>query len=67
MTDKRSQPLMSKFLELGQNILSLTEPVILLQQYRHFSNVPLSSVYVEKFISNIVKNANVTSVTLQMT
>ena len=37
--------------------------MILLQQYWHNSNVPMNSVSVEKFISNIVKNANVTSVT----
>ena len=42
--------------------MQLTEPVILLQKYWHYPNVPMNSVYVEKFISNIVKNANVTSV-----
>ena len=49
--------LMSKFLVV-KNIVWLTEPVIVLQ-YWHYSNVSMNSVYVEKFISNIVKNAKV--------
>ena len=52
---------MCKFSEV-KNILSLTESVILLQQYWHYSNVSMNSVYVEKFVSNIVKNAKVRSV-----
>ena len=65
MHDKQTfTTLMSKFLEV-KNILSLTESVILLQQYWHYSNVSMNSVYelyVDKFVSNIVKNANVRSV-----
>ena len=39
------------------------EPMVLLKISWHYSNVPMNSVHVAKFIANIGKNANVRCVT----
>ena len=39
------------------------EPMVLLKICWHYSNVPMNSVYVAKFITNIGKTANVRCVT----
>ena len=39
------------------------EPMVLLKICWHYSNVPMNSVHVAKFIANIGENANVRCVT----
>ena len=59
MTDKCSQPLCLNFYRLKYTNWNM----VLLDICWHYSNVPMNSVNVAKFIANMRKNANVRCVT----
>ena len=62
MTDKRSEPICLNFHRLKYTLVNWNE-WILLKIVCHYSNVPMNSVHVDKFIANIGENANVRCVT----